>query len=226
MYGRLVNLVGLVIIVVLSMGIGYWLGQENSKYLNATMKEELVFLKTQRSSTMELLTQLKAEAKAANLRFEQLKENYTEEMGSGSLPELMTLVKAQLDKGVMPERLASVIRSARPPEKCSQTLAGKVIVKTKAYNGAGGQISVADGNIMISASGESSISETGKPEAWYDSALPVAITFKVAGEETQVKEGTLPIHHSIILNDREYRFTLSEGAVSYVDITYDSCAYP
>jgi hypothetical protein len=146
-------------------------------------------------------------------------------MGTGPFPEMVSLVRTQLDKGVLPERLASVIRSVRPPEKCTQPESGKVIVKTEAYSGAESQISVAEGNILISVSGKPAMNDHGKPEAWYDPALPVSVTFTVSGEP-ELKEGTLPLHHSIIIEDREYRFTLSKGSASYVDITYDSCAYP
>ncbi len=225
-HNRLAHAMLFIMIIAVSMGSGYWFGQDNSTYLNSSLQEEVAVLKRQQVQTMEILTELKAKAKTANLRYEQLKTSYSEEMGQGPFPELIALVRTQLDKGVMPERLEMVIRSARPPEKCSKPETGKVIVKTETYNGADSQISVAEGNILISVTGEPAVNENDEPEAWYDPALPVSVSFNISDRGMDVKKGVLPLHHSIILNNKEYRFTFTRGAVSYVDIMYDSCSYP
>ncbi|NCC22602.1 MAG: hypothetical protein EOM26_09090 [Alphaproteobacteria bacterium] len=213
-------------IIAVSMGVGYWLGQEKGKYVSAALQEENLYLKDQAAQAMETITQLRAEAHTASLRFERLQEVYTDEMGEGPLPGLVSLLRKQLEDGVRAERLESVIRSSLPPQQCSEPETAKAIVRTPAYSGADGTISVAEGSLLLSLNGESARNESGAPEAWFDPSLPVAVTLTGPEGATETKEGTLPLRHSVVVGDREFRFTFSEGAVSYVDITYDSCAYP
>jgi len=40
------------------------------------------------------------------------------------------------------------------------------------------------------------------------------------------KRGTLPLYHTAVIGDRQYRFTVSEGAQSFAKVTFDSCDYP
>ena len=58
-----------------------------------------------------------------------------------------------------------------------------------------------------------------------DPAQQVTVRFK-NGEVAETKKGILPLRHSIIVNNREYRFTVEEGSRSFAKVVYDSCAYP
>jgi hypothetical protein len=36
----------------------------------------------------------------------------------------------------------------------------------------------------------------------------------------------MPLQHSMVVQNREYRFTIDAGAKSFARITFDSCDYP
>ena len=44
--------------------------------------------------------------------------------------------------------------------------------------------------------------------------------------KTDNKAGIMPLHHSVVSGNREYRFTIEEGARSFAKVTFDSCDYP
>ena len=54
----------------------------------------------------------------------------------------------------------------------------------------------------------------------------VAIAFKTKSGLVETKEGNLPIYHSLVVGDKEYRFSIEEGVQSFAKITFDHCDYP
>ena len=68
--------------------------------------------------------------------------------------------------------------------------------------------------------------DAGKPLAWYDPAQPVTIQFTHIGGETPLVSGGLPLHHSVGVNDSEYRFNIVRVERSFVEVTGDRCAFP
>ena len=125
-----------------------------------------------------------------------------------------------------PQRLSFVIRSARPPSNCSDPITKRFVVSTPAYQGADSTITIAEGKLRIKAAGASSRSKDGKPEAWYDPAKRLKISFTPLNGKPEHKNGIMPLQHSMVVGNREYRFNVSEGARSFAKITYDSCDYP
>jgi hypothetical protein len=141
------------------------------------------------------------------------------------MQDLTRLVKEQIDQGMAPERLSFVIKSARPPTDCTDPETKRFVVSTPSYTGPASSASVADGAVIIKAKGASASNKAGQPEAWFDPAQNVEVTFtSVNGNE--VKKGMFPIRHSVVAGNREYRFTVEEGAKSFAKVTFDSCAYP
>ncbi|MGM0422112.1 MAG: hypothetical protein ACQEQL_03330, partial [Pseudomonadota bacterium] len=70
------------------------------------------------------------------------------------------------------------------------------------------------------------VNNSGNPESWYDPGKPVEVSFTRVGGKEVVKEGLLPIHHSMVIGDKEHRFTIAKGERSFIDVTSDSCDYP
>ena len=66
----------------------------------------------------------------------------------------------------------------------------------------------------------------GKPEAWYDPAKPVAITFTKLGGSSEKIEGVLPLHKSVVFGGDEYRFSILSGKQSFVTISATRCNFP
>lgn len=220
---RLANAVAMVIIVVMSAGVGLWFGKQYAAQNQITLKEQVQTLTRQNGELQDSVTELRAEAQTANTRYEQIRVEYEAQIPEGPMQDLTKIVREQLEQGMAPERLAFLIRSARPPTDCTEPESKRFVVTTPAYKGPDSLVAV--GDVVISAKGESAKNDKGMPEAWYDSAQAVSVDFK-SGETSETKQGVLPIQHSIITGNREYRFTIEEGSRSFARIVFDSCAYP
>lgn len=222
---RVTNAITMVIVIALSACVGFWMGKQYGVERSISLGEQVETLTKERNVLQSNVTELRAEAQTANTRYEQIKAEYNAVLPEGPMQDLTRLVREQLTQGMAPERLAFVIKSARPPTDCTDPDSKRFVVSTPGYTGPASSASVADGAIVIKAKGASSTNKDGKQEAWFDPAQQVEVTF-TSPEGTEVKKGMFPIRYSVVTKGREFRFTVEEGAKSFAKVTYDSCAYP
>lgn len=121
--------------------------------------------------------------------------------------------------------MVQIIRAAQPPQNCSQAVNKRFVLSTPSYKGPQSGVTFADGTVTVSGSGDSSISSKQEKEAWFDPGKPITVVFTVIGGKKETKTGLLPLHHTIILGNKEYRFTISEGPRSFIVISSDYCDY-
>jgi len=222
---RMASLASMLGVIFVSAVIGFWIGRQSGAESVIKLKEENKNYVKELEELQQNVTDLRAEAQTANTRYEQIKKEYAELIPEGPMQDLVALVRKQLDGGMDPQRLSFFVRSARPPTDCSDPEVKRFVVSTPAYRGPASLVSVADSQVVISGKGTSARNSKGQPEAWFDPAQSVTVTFQSpSGKET--KRGTLPIQHSVVAGNREYRFTIEEGARSFVKVIFDSCAYP
>jgi len=205
---------------------GYWLGGEVVRSSEIAYKQRAQELEKSKDRLESQVTELRAKVQETGLRYQQLEERYQSEVPTGALSNLTRLVEQQLRDGISEERLSFVITAARPPRNCASPVTKRFIVPTPAYKGADNAVSFADGAITITGEGESVIAENGQPEAWFDPGKPVKIRFVQLGGGETVKEQLLPVHHSMVVDGREHRFTVAKGPRSFVTVTADHCDYP
>ena len=207
-------------------GAGYWVGGVRSQQNIYILQEEKRILSEESEHAQNEMIKLRAEAQTANVRLEQLKASYEELLSEGPMRDLVTLVRQQIDQGVDVGRLESVILLARPPQNCSDPESKRFVVLTPVYNGPSSKASIGGGAVTIFGKGVSAKNSKGNKEAWYDPGQPVEITFRAQDGASKTKKGLLPIRHSMVVKGKEYRFTASAGAKSFVKVTYDHCDYP
>lgn len=212
-------------VVIISILIGFWLGRQSGAEQLIVLKDKAATLTQERDFLQESVTELSAQAQTAETRYQQLQDQVDSIIPKGPMQDIATLVREQLEQGMDPERLSFVIRSARPPSNCSEPDVKRFVIGTLANKGPASKVSIADGAIVIDGTGKSARNEKGQPEAWYDPAQPVKITFSHDGKK-DVKRRTLPIRYSVVAGDREYRFTIESGSRSFAKVVYDSCDYP
>lgn len=212
-------------ILALAFILGFWVGGQNAGQQERSLMAQVDDLLNQRESLQDEVTELRAETQTAQTRYEQLQETYEEILPEGPLRELTALLKQQLDEGRSPDRLEFLIRSARPPRNCTEPETKRFVVSTPAYDGPESTISLADGDLLVSGSGQSAVNTNGLPEAWYDPSKKVTINFSANGEKS-TKSGVMPLRHSLVVGNREYRLTVASGAQSFAKVTFDSCDYP
>ena len=223
---RMSNLIAFSFMFAIIFCLGYWIGGLKSQRDIYILKEDKQALSEERDQVRADMTKLRAEAQTATVRLEQLRANYDELIGDGPMKNLVSLVRQQIDSGVDVKRLESVILSARPPQNCSNPISKRFVINTPVYSGPSSNVTLPKGIVIITGEGTSAQNAQGKKEAWFDPGKPVELLFKTKDAEPQVREGVLPIYHSVVVGDKEYRFTITAGEKSFVRVSYDYCDYP
>ena len=141
--------------------------------------------------------------------------------------KILAAARQRIASGISIERLASVVGLARDDIACEPLGNTKrFIVNNEIQSGANGSVSFANGAVTITASGEAARNAGGQPVGWFDPGKPVTATFSHLGGETFRAEGLLPLHHSVAVGDREFRFSLVAGARAFIQVTGEVCPYP
>ncbi len=223
---RMSSLVLFTVLLSASVGAGVWLGQMRAQQNMYILEKQNRALNEQQTVLQDDMTALRAEAQTAMVRLEQLRASYDELLSEGAMSDLLNLLKQQLQKGVDPKRLESVILSARPPQNCSDAQSKRFVVITPVYSGPSSKASIGSGVVSIYGKGVSAQNSKGDKEAWFDPGQSVEIVFHGRNKEPLTKKGVLPLYHSMVMGDKEYRFTVTEGAKSFAKVTYDHCDYP
>jgi len=121
-----------------------------------------------------------------------------------------------------------VVDELKNDRKCSAETQKRFIVKTPLYKGdiKNTNVSFEKGVFDITADGYSFINVDKRPESWFDISKPISISFNTR-KGTEVVKQELPIKKAIILNDKEYFFSIYESdSRGFVQITERSCNYP
>ena len=220
------NILWSFIIVGSLSGLAYWWGAESVLSKEAACKKQAVKLQEEREGLEQMITSMRSEVQSTQVRYKQLEAKYKQEVPTGVFKQLTNLVKKQLDAGIKAERLFFVVEAARPPRNCSDSVTKRFVMNTPVYKGPHGSVAFGKGTITVTGEGVSAVNTNGSPEAWYDSGKPVSISFVQIGGKETVKNGLLPIQHSMVVGNREHRFTVAVGARSFISVTSDSCDYP
>jgi hypothetical protein len=206
--------------------VSYWWGGENVRSSEVAYKQQAMRLTEEREGLEKTIVDLRSDVEATQLRYQQLEERFKNEIPEGELKKLTDILRKQLQSGIKPERLAFLLEAARPPKNCTEPQMKRFVVKTPAYSGPHGSVSFGNGAVIVSAEGQSAIGAGGSFEAWYDPGKEVKVIFSQIGGKQVVKEGLLPVQHSVIVGSREYRFTVAAGERSFIAVTSDNCDYP
>ena len=170
---------------------------------------------------------LKAAAEAAEQGQRDWQQRYEKDVPSGVDKQIYELARRKLAEGVDIERLKFVIQATENQRLCAEGLATRrFIVPTPLYKGANDSVGFAKGTITVTAKGQSSRDSAGNPLARFDPAKEVTLFFAQLGGQVTEARGVLPLHHSVIVGDSEYRFSVVAGTPGFVLVTGDRCAYP
>jgi hypothetical protein len=192
------------------------------------LREQVSELALRAGALDEEKARLQRDLAAATGQAEELRRRYESDVPTGAISELLRIARARLAAGVKPERLASVLSAAENARRCDERPATRrFIVRTGPQRNPNDSAAFADRQIMVTASGVSSVDASGRPEGWFDPSKPLTVTFTRLGGAETTATGVLPIHHSVVIREVEYRFVVAIGdARGFVLATADSCAYP
>ena len=187
----------------------------------AELTEEVAGLQQQSAGLATNLAQSREAIAAWQARYER-------EVPSGFVREMMVLVQKKLEAGADEERLAFLVAAADKPRSCDDQPETKRFIATTELQsgGANDAVSFGDRSITVTAVGAAARNANGSLEAWFDPQKTVTVTFTQLGGKTVQAEGALPLHHSVVSGDDEYRFTVLPGARGFLTVTADRCDYP
>lgn len=214
-----------VITIAVVAAFSYQIGVEQMKDRESELMRETEDLKHVKSELERSTISLQATTQTAEARYRELQDRFEKEVPRGILRQLAGLVAGRLDEGIAPQRLALYINAASEPKNCDAPETKRFIVRTPTYDGANTSVGFADGRITVTGEGKNAVSTDGLPEGWFDPAQEMSISLTAIGGESTAVSGLLPLHTSLILGADEYRFTVIEGAQSFVEVTADRCDF-
>src|SRR5690606_23652825 len=132
----------------------------------------------------------------AEARYTELQGQYHKDIADEKLRTLINMIRERLNAGVNYERLSFLVSTAKNNRNCSEPEMKRFVVSTQLTKGPASAVSFANGAIVVSGAGTAAITADGAPEAWFDPAQSVKITFTKLGGEKSFAEGVLPLHHS------------------------------
>ena len=217
--------------IMLALGFaliaGAWLGRQYAASQLVSLRYEVEAQADELVELQDELNEVRADAQTANALYEQLKDDMSRELPEeGPLRELVAQLRQRLKEGIAPERLAFIIKSSRPPTNCTDPETKRFVASIPDMTGPDSTVSIGEGAVIVTGKGRPARDASGAPESWYDPAQPVTLSFKTQSGAQYSKKGSLPLNYSLIEGAREYRFTVEEGARSFIKVIYDSCDYP
>jgi len=217
------------LILVLAAGAySYRFGAQLAEREVVQRDERIAELTVEVSGLQEQSAALATDLAKARESITAWQARYEREVPTGFVREMMTLVQQKLEAGADEERLAFLVSAADKPRSCDgQPETKRFIVTTELQTGgANDAVSFGERTITVTAVGAAARDANGNLEAWFDPQKPINITFTQLGGETVSAEGALPLHHSVVAGDDEYRFTVLPGARGFLTVTADRCDYP
>lgn len=206
----------------------YWVGARLAEREVSALQQQVDELSRNVAELRDHNARLQAQAAEAGANEARWQARYKAEVPTGDIKELLAMVKGQIDKGADPERVAFLVNRAADKRSCdSETQTKRFLVRTPLYTGANDAVTFAGNTITVTAQGASATNADGNPEAWFDPAKPVTLSFVEPGGVGSEASGTLPLHHSVVRGDEEYRFSVVDGdRRGFVSATVERCAFP
>lgn len=192
------------------------------------LRLEVDRLSTDLTATRGDNVKLRQETQAAKAAEAEWRQRYESAVPTPEVGDLLALIREQIKKGADAERIRFLVGTAANERSCDgQPVSKRFLVRTPLYQGANDAVTFGDNAITVTAEGESATNADGNPEAWYDVAKPVKIRFIELGGKATEASGMLPLQHSVVRGDREYRFSIvAAERRGFVTVTGDSCAFP
>lgn len=219
----------LVVAMIAGLGVvSYQTGAKIAQGRVGGLEEEITRLSTRERDLGERAARLEVELAAARAELARWQARYQADVPTGKARELLALTGDLLDKGVPPERIGMMIKAAGRKLDCvGEPATRRFLVRTPLYRGANDAVTFADNAITVTAAGASAKDANGNPEAWFDPAQPVTVSFVGLGGEPSKVSGLLPLHHAMVWNGAEYRFSIiATDRRGFVNASADRCTLP
>jgi hypothetical protein len=205
---------------------GYQIGIASGQARSAQLAADLERFQQDNLDLRERLARTVQNSSRAEQDLQALRQRYAAEVPQGEIAGLLGQVRTQLHAGVDAARLAFLIGAAGQPARCGEAPVSKRFApRTPIAQGPVSAVRFAD-RIVVTGTGHAALSPEGLPEAWYDPAKPVQIEFRTLDGQAAQIEGVLPLAHAMVVDGREYRFSLIAANRPFIEVAAQACALP
>jgi hypothetical protein len=215
------------LIAVFGVGVyGYLVGVSAGEARSEQLEADLVRFQRANLDLRDQAALAGRRSEEAEAALDDMRRRYAANLPTGDEAELLDEVRVQLGAGVAPERLAFLIQAAGLDACRGAPVTKRFMPRTPISTGPRSFIRF-DDRITVTGEGESARNAAGLPEAWFDSARPVRLEFRMLdGTSTSIK-GIVPFTHQMVVDGMEYRFSAVEGADRrFLEMTAQSCPLP
>lgn len=234
-WGALRLAVGAVLAAAVGLA-GYHVGRSQGRVEGARLAADLAGLQELNRLLSERAAAAEQGAEAAVARSARLRQAFEASLPRADIRPLVELLEARLRAGVPAERLAFVLREARQERRCDPGIETRRLpVHTSAATIPPSVAAFARDRITVSAEGspvrrppDAGPAPAPVATPGFDPAQPVSLRFLKIGREVTRAEGRLPLSHAVVLDDREFLFTVrpADKAPGQVEVVAQACAYP
>ncbi|MBM3487681.1 MAG: hypothetical protein FJX67_13790 [Alphaproteobacteria bacterium] len=219
------------LVLALAVAIGYHAHEAGTVLAErdvVRLRDQVASLSTQVDALQADKSRLEHERTTASAEAEALRQRYEADVPTGAISELMRLARAKLSAGVEAQRLAAVLGSVENARNCdNRPVSKRFIVRTGPSTTGNDNVAFGDRTIKVTAEGQPTIDPSGRQQSWFDPVKPLTVRFVQIGGRATAASGTLPLHHSIVVNNTEHRFLVEAGdSRGFVTVTSDACRYP
>ncbi len=214
------------LLAVLGVGIyGYQVGESAGEARSEQFEADLARFQLANLELRDQLALVGDRSEKAEATLENLRRRYAADIPTGEAADLLEQLRAQLGAGVQPERLASLIEAAGLAFCQTAPVTKRFMPRTLISTGPTSFVRF-DDRITVTGEGESARNETGMAEAWYDPAKPVRLEFRMLDGTSTSIEGIVPFTHQMVVDGKEYRFSVVQGMPRFVEMTAQACPMP
>jgi hypothetical protein len=200
---------------------GYEAGRRLSLEETGSLHQEIERLTAAETAHRDEAAKLQATLDETKKRADDFQAKYEQVALSDDMKEIMALVRSKLESGLDLKRLSFVISSAERPRRCGEASTKRFMVETPTFHGSSTWVRFND---LITVTADGSGSNSGADQS-FDPEKPVTVKFTVIGGKEAQVAGKLPLQHSMVVKNGEYRFTIAAGARGFVEVTGDRCEY-
>lgn len=214
------------LVAVLGVGIyGYQVGIAAGHARSEQLEADLVRLQRANLDLRDRVAVADERSEEAEAALEDMRQRYAATIPSADVADLLEQVRDQLGAGVAPARLALLIEAAGL-EACPNTpVTKRFMPRTPISTGPRSFIRF-DDRITVTGDGEPARNEAGLPEAWYDPAKPVRLELRLLDGTSTSIEGIVPFTHRMVVDSKEYRFSIAQGERRFLELTAQACPLP
>ena len=223
LYWRVIRLLLAVIVIAGIGGYAYQIGVSAAQARTEKLEADLMRFQESNLDLHDRLTLTTKRSGQAESALDELRRRYVEDVPQGVVAELVARVEAQLQAGVEPARLAFLIDAAGSMSCDGEPVTKRFMPRTPVSTGPVCYVRFGE-RITVTGAGRSVRTAEDLPEAWYDPALPIQLDFRTLDGAVVSIEGVVPLTHNMVVDGREYRFSVVAGAQRFVEITAQDCA--